>query len=69
MASILTKICDRCGAEGSPGYSYARIEFYGRTGTVRVQDLCPACEALMEAWMEHFHQKEEQMPEKAAKRK
>lgn len=57
MSSVITKICDRCGAKGVPGYSYARVEFYGRTGKVKVQDLCPACEALMEAWMEHHHNK------------
>lgn len=58
MGQIIQPVCDLCGEKGFPGHSFAQIKFISRTGTVRTQDLCWECEALMEAWMDYHKEKD-----------
>ena len=58
MGQLITPICDRCGQRGDAGHPFAQIKFISRTGTIRVQDLCWGCEALMEAWMDYHKDKD-----------
>ena len=58
MGQLMTPVCDRCGQKGIEGHSFAQVKFISRKGTIRVQDLCWGCEALMEGWMDYHKDKD-----------
>ena len=52
MSYIQIPVCDRCGDEGYRNQTYAQIKVVGSNGRIQMKLLCPACESLLDGWME-----------------